>query len=224
MISKSILDGGGPIATQMKGFLIGNPGINSDWYYNVNEFAYISYMWSHGLIPALAYAKAKDACNWDHFLTNCTQDATHPSAPCHAAAQAALKYVPHPYDPYDVLAPTCATNAEEAARADAAVMRDQPFLRRLRATHGAANTPTYDPCLSHLTPQYMNRDDVLKAVHVPPAVATGNWPSTPSGWNYNQGVEGEKKDIAELVCTIGPKPQSLQATPLKDERSSLSCQ
>ena len=63
--------------------------------------------------------------------------------------------------------------------ADAFVMRDQPFLRQLRATHGANSTPTYDPCLSHLTPEYMNRPDVLSAIHVPASKATGRWPSTP---------------------------------------------
>ena len=42
MIATAILDGGGPLLRQTKGFLIGNPGINSDWYYNVNEFAFIT--------------------------------------------------------------------------------------------------------------------------------------------------------------------------------------
>ena len=28
----------------------------------------------------------------------------------------------------------------------------------------------------------MNRADVLEAVHVPAAKATGKWPSTPHGW------------------------------------------
>ena len=71
-------------------------------------------MWSHGLIPALAYSKAKDLCNWDHFLTNCSQDATHPTLSCRAAAQEALRYVPSPLDPYDVLAPTCAEDGENS--------------------------------------------------------------------------------------------------------------
>ena len=42
MIAKAILDHGAPLLNRTKGFLIGNPGINSDWYYNVNEFAYIT--------------------------------------------------------------------------------------------------------------------------------------------------------------------------------------
>lgn len=194
MVAKTILEDGGALLQQTKGFLIGNPGINSDWYFNVNEFAFLTYMWSHGLVPSPAYAAAKDACNWDHFLTNCSQDATHPSLKCRAAAGAALKYVPSPLDPYDVLAPTCGDDG-----ADASVMRDQPFLRQLRATHGAASTPTYDPCLSKLTPPYMRRPDVLAAVHVPSgSKAAARWPGTPPGWGYNQGVEGEKQDIALL--------------------------
>ena len=96
-------------------------------------------MWSHGLIPSPAYTRAKDACEWDHFLTNCTQDATHPSLQCRIAAASALRYVPSPLDPYDVLAPTCASGDGSA---DAVVMREQPFLRRLRETHGADSTPT----------------------------------------------------------------------------------
>lgn len=128
-------------------------------------------------------------------LRGSSQDATHPSAACRQATQEAVHFVPSPLDPYDVLAPTC---AEGAAQADAVVMRDQPFLRRLRETHGVENTPTYNPCLSTLTPEYMNRADVLAAVHVPAAKVTRKWPSTPRGWHYNQGVAGEKKDIALL--------------------------
>ena len=32
----------------MKGFWIGNPGINSDWYYNANEYAFLTFMYNHG--------------------------------------------------------------------------------------------------------------------------------------------------------------------------------
>jgi len=192
-IAKAILDGGGPLLAQTKGFLIGNPGINSDWYYNVNEYAFVTYMWSHGLIPSPAYTAARDACGWGSFLTDCRQDATHPSPACRAATSAALKYVPSPLDP------TCARTAADAAAADASVVRDQPFLRRLRETHGADSTPRYDPCLSDLTPAYMNRADVRAAVHAPPAsLHERPWPTTPPGWHYNQGVAGEKADIARL--------------------------
>lgn len=160
-------------------------------------------MWSHGLIPSPAYARAKDACGWDSFLTNCTQDATHPGAACRLAAAAALKYVPSPLDPYDVLAPTCADSddATAAAAADAAVMRDFPFLRQLRETHGAESTPVYNPCLAKLTPPYMRTAEVLEAVHVPrDAAAAARWPGTPRGWSYNQGVEGEKQALASAAA------------------------
>ena len=94
---------------QMRGLLVGNPGINSDWYYNVNEYAFVTFLWSHALIPSPAYVTAKRACHWDSFLSNCSMDATHPSSACAAATAKALRYVPSPLDPYNVLAPTCET-------------------------------------------------------------------------------------------------------------------
>lgn len=92
-----------PNSINMKGFLLGNPGINSDWYYNVDEYAFITFMFSHGLIPAPAYDKAFRACGWVDFFSDCSRDYTHPDAACEAATQAAAKYIPSPLDPYDVL-------------------------------------------------------------------------------------------------------------------------
>ena len=53
----------------MKGLLIGNPGINSDWYFNVNEYAFVTFCWSHGLIPAPAYFDAVEKCGWNEFYS-----------------------------------------------------------------------------------------------------------------------------------------------------------
>lgn len=75
----------------LKGFLIGNPGINSDWYYNINEYAFQTYLWSHALLPQEAYQASVRACQWDRFLDNCSQDFTHPSPECKAANEAAYK-------------------------------------------------------------------------------------------------------------------------------------
>jgi len=176
----------------MKGFLIGNPGINSDWYYNVNEYAFDTFMWSHGLLPSPAYDRAKTVCGWDTFLSNCSKDFTHPSAECEAATAAALKYVPSPLDPYDVLAPTC---QDKTGEADAAVGEYTPALHALRRKYDL--DLEYDPCLSRLTAEYMNDAATLGAVHAQ-AHYTRRWPSHPKGWSYNEGVEGAKQDIALL--------------------------
>jgi hypothetical protein len=42
---------GAALFKRTEGFLIGNPGINSDWYFNINEYAFQTYLWSHGLLP-----------------------------------------------------------------------------------------------------------------------------------------------------------------------------
>lgn len=109
-LSTRILDE--PNDINMKGFLVGNPGINSDWYYNVNEFAFVTFMWSHGLIPQPAYSQAVKECGWEDFQSNCKKDFTHPSLLCKAATTKAVAYIPSPLDPYDVLAPTCQTDGE----------------------------------------------------------------------------------------------------------------
>ena len=93
-LAMQLLDNNETSKINMKGFLIGNPAINSDWYYNVNEYAFLSLLYSHALLPQTAYLNAYNACSWDQFLTNCTRDFTHPTEECWNASQAAWKYVP----------------------------------------------------------------------------------------------------------------------------------
>ena len=117
----------------------------------------------------------------------------------------------------DVIAPTCHVSAAasndaaeadaHAAAADALVAARHPFLRRLRERHGRGpggpNPLSYNPCISHWTPKYMNRADVLEALHVDPKRAQQwPWPGDAPGWSYNQGVAGEKNDIALLFPTF----------------------
>jgi len=53
--------------------------------------------------------------------------------------------------------------------------------------------------LSRWTPEYMQRKDVLKAIHVNANRAQQwDWPGDAPGWNYNTGPDGAKKDIALL--------------------------
>lgn len=182
----------------MKGLLIGNPGINSDWYYNVNEFAFVTFLYGHALIPSPAFDAAHRACGWGDFLSNCSKDFTHPSTECEAATQAALKYVPSPLDPYNVLAKTChsgTVGSAAAAAADDFVASYTPHLDAMRKKYGL--DLEYNPCISHWTSSYLNKKDVLKAIHAD-AHYTRPWPMHPLGWQYNEGPEGAKKDIALL--------------------------
>ncbi|KAJ9436843.1 Serine carboxypeptidase 24 [Diplonema papillatum] len=179
----------------MKGLLIGNPGINSDWYYNVNEYAWITYCWSHALIPSIPYFAAVEACGWNDFFSNCSRNFTQPTAACEAATSKAANYIPSPLDPYNVLAPTCHGNEEQRQAGEDFVAQYTPHLLRFREKYNLSLE--YNPCISTFTPKYMNRPDVMKAIHAD-KYATRIWPSLPSGWSYNQGFLGEKNDIALL--------------------------
>lgn len=198
-LAEQLLDN--PNDINMKGFLIGNPGIESDWYYNVNEYAFVTFTWSHGLIPGDAYFAAVKACDWNSFFSNCTEDFTHPSLACKAATTKAVSYIPSPLDPYNILTPTChegssRTNVKES---DKWAVRHNPFLDKLRIRHGRTETLQYNPCIDNWTPIYMNRDDVLLALHVDPnRQQHWRWPGDAPGWYYNDGVEGTKKDISKL--------------------------
>lgn len=145
-------------------------------------------MWSHGLILAAAYSAAASACGWADFYTNCETDFTKPSAACEVATKKATSYVPSPLDPYDVLAPACLDNHGTDAVAELT-----PAMSRLGAKYGI----DFNPCLSKMTPTYLNRPDVLKAIHAD-GHYTRTWPAHPDNWFYDQGPEGSKKDIALL--------------------------
>eukprot|EP01064_Diplonema_japonicum_P039072 TRINITY_DN9702_c0_g5_i1.p1 TRINITY_DN9702_c0_g5~~TRINITY_DN9702_c0_g5_i1.p1 ORF type:complete len:464 (+),score=157.16 TRINITY_DN9702_c0_g5_i1:43-1434(+) len=188
-LAEQLIDNANDI--NMKGLLIGNPGINSDWYYNVNQYAWVTFMWSHGLIPAPQYFKAVDACGWNQFFNNCSKDFTHPSPACLDATSKATQRIPSPLDPYNVLVPTCHGNNE----GEKFVKEYTPQFYEM--TKKLGTNITYNPCISDWTAKYMNRPDVLKAVHAD-VHYTRKWPNHPAGWYYNEGVEGAKKDIALL--------------------------
>eukprot|EP01060_Flectonema_neradi_P026925 TRINITY_DN36569_c0_g1_i1.p1 TRINITY_DN36569_c0_g1~~TRINITY_DN36569_c0_g1_i1.p1 ORF type:complete len:467 (+),score=100.95 TRINITY_DN36569_c0_g1_i1:72-1472(+) len=182
-----------PNNINMKGLLIGNPGINSDWYYNVNEYAFVTYMWSHALIPAPAYFEAVDKCGWNTFFSNCSKDFTHPTDECTAATRKAVAYIPSPLDPYDILVPTC--HNQDPAIGEEYVRQTTPWLIKMKEKYNL--DIQYNPCLSTYTPKYINQPDVLKAIHADTHY-TRKWPNHPIGWSYNDGPAGEKNDIATL--------------------------
>jgi len=186
----------------MKGLFIGNPGINSDWYYNINEYAFLTFMYSHALLPQKQFHAAWKACKWDSFIDSCDTDFTHPAAACGNATNAAWKYLPKTWDPYNVLVGTCHQKEEEwggvgavarAEAADAFVSRTTPFLAEMRRKHGLEGSMAYDPCITHQTPLYMRRADVLKAIHAD-SHPNPVWPHDRPGWKYGD----ETEDIAKL--------------------------
>ena len=160
--------------------------------YNVNEFAFVTFMYGHGLIPALPYDAARKACGWENFLSECEKDFTHPTTECQEATKKAVSFVPSPLDPYNVLAKTC---HEKANASDHFVKSYTPFLHHMREKYEL--DIEYNPCISHLTPEYLNRKDVLKAIHADTHY-TREWPNHPENWYYNEGPLGAKKDIALL--------------------------
>ena len=192
------------------GFLIGNPGINSDWYYNVNEYAFQTYLWSHALLPQTAWLRSNAACDWNSFLSNCSMDATTPSTACKIAGDEAYRYVPKTWDPYNVNAPTCHDEEEGAIRRGIKIIRGRdfveeytPFLKQWRERHGVDTQ--YNPCINNWSPQYMNRRDVLEAVHVHDHY-TREWPRHPKEWTYGS----ELADIADLFPVFFEKRPQLQ--------------
>jgi len=116
--------------------------VRSDWFHNVDDYAFASFLYQHALMPQPAYQAVYHACGWDTFLdpSSCTKDFTHPLAACVAANAKAVAYAPAVMDPYDVLAPTCHStsnsglNATESAEAatDREIAAYVPWLDKLR--------------------------------------------------------------------------------------------
>ena len=73
------------------------------WYYNVNEYAFLTFMYTHGLLPQPAYTAAHTACGWADFLlpSSCKKDFIHPNAACKNASHVAQQYLPETWDPYN---------------------------------------------------------------------------------------------------------------------------
>eukprot|EP01084_Bolivina_argentea_P142779 250799_1 len=202
------------------GFLIGNPGINSDWYYNVNEYAFQTYLWSHGLLPQTAWVKSNTACDWDAFLTNCSINFTTPSKECKTANEAAYGYIPDVWDPYDIYAPTCHDKEQNAMKrgikiiqGNAFVSQYTPWLDGLKKKYDLKTE--YNPCINNWTPEYMNNKEVLKALHVD-GHYDREWPHHPSGWSY----KNEMEDVALLFPVFFDKRPNWKITVVSGDADS----
>lgn len=78
--------------------MVGNPGTESDWYGAPNEYAYLTFLYEHMIIPQPQYQAAYQACGWSDFLTNCDGIYTDPSVQCKEAIIAAIRYLPRELD------------------------------------------------------------------------------------------------------------------------------
>jgi serine carboxypeptidase-like clade 2 len=156
----------------LKGLGIGNPGIDNDWYYNVNEYAFVTFMYEHALIPQDAYLGAVKACGWSQYLGQCDNETFYiePTPVCKASTTKALSYVPQSIDPYDVYAPTCPLSKTGHAFVESST----PFLKHMAVKYGM--DVSYDPCMEDYATAYLNTEAVQEAIHARPGT---NW--RPSG-------------------------------------------
>jgi serine carboxypeptidase-like clade 2 len=168
----------------IKGILVGNPGTQDDWYFNVDEYAFVTFMYSHGLIPQKAYVASMEACGWADFLTNCKKNFTNPSTKCRAATSVAISYLPHNIDFYNIYAPTCPSSSgsskSEFFRDPKGQSEFSLFSRYMRRwpmqkilsqnTEGGLEkfAMNFDPCIDNYLIAYLNLPEVQQAIGARP--------------------------------------------------------
>jgi hypothetical protein len=160
----------------MKGIMVGNPGTEGDWFYYRNEFSFVNFMFSHGLIPQSNYTVAQRVCGWNNFFDDCQKDWIHPGQLCQSAVGAALSYVPNDVDLYGIYFPFC--NAPSPSANDLVEQHD--FSKYVRGWHPILETflPNLEfrPCLQNYMVNYMNLPSVQLAIHALPT--KWNWISS----------------------------------------------
>ena len=163
------------------GLFIGNPRSVNDGFTGPNYYSYLTYLWSHALLPQTAYVKCVKACNWTHFLTDCDNARYYQnlSQECIDANNEAFKYVPQDdqWDHYDIYEPACHTNPSKSR------LESRFKSRNMRNVKLEDNGFPYDPCYEQYIPEYMNRKDVLEALHVIDHYDKV-WPDKPANWQY----------------------------------------
>eukprot|EP00727_Mastigamoeba_balamuthi_P007090 m51a1_g3000 putative serine carboxypeptidase-like 40-like (469) ;mRNA; f:771932-773490 len=157
----------------LRGMLVGNPATNTDWYQEgpqadaqANAWSYLTFVWSHGLLPHADYAEAHRRCAWGRYLETC--DAVpyvRPSQQCLDAVSRCLAAVPFgEIDVYDVDADVClgAHALEYTSRWSPAAAAAVEARRR------GTGLLRHDPCIFNYVVAYLNEPDVQKAVHAQP--------------------------------------------------------
>lgn len=174
-LAAQVLDGieaGNTPWLNMKGIMVGNPGTESDWYGAPDEYAFLTTLYNHFIIPQANYTAAHTACNWGNFLNNCDTDYTDRSSDCRKATIAALEYLPPVIDPYDLYAPVCLSDDPEAAKRWDSILRKRHPVLNL-----ASSGVTFYPCIDNYMQDYLNQPEVQEAIHV-----------MPTEWVYEGGI------------------------------------
>ena len=182
----------------LKGILLGNPRSANDGHSGPNYWAFLTYLWSHGLLPQTAYLQAYKACNWTGFIQSCNNTPyENPTQECINACNKAFEYIPtNGYDYYDIYAPTCHQQPSSNTHHHFSDIGDEGF-----------DNDEYDPCYAQYIPQYMNRQDVLQAFHAIDGYDR-IYPDKPSGWQYGSQLN----DITLLFPTLLSQDPQLRIT------------
>jgi len=170
-LANLILEGNQNLTTDqqinVKGILVGNPGIDDDWYYNIDEYAFVSFLYQRALIPQHAYTDAALACGWDNFLTNCGNNYTNTSTACNTQVNNALTYVSSiDIDFYDVYAPVCTIPVESRLPlGQYASRKGRSVINKLPPPYPQDG---FQPCLENWMVPYLNQPSVQAALGVLP--------------------------------------------------------
>jgi len=157
----------------MKGFMLGNPALNADFYelgtadQRVDAWNFVTFMYSHGYIPHDLYGDCVQACEWGDYMKQCNKDYTRPSAACQAATTAALRHIPDNIDIYNVDAFACLDSDDlfytKRFSLGAKIISEKRAQKKSVRGH-----EDYDPCIFQYMTKYLNMQDVQNAIHAEP--------------------------------------------------------
>eukprot|EP00727_Mastigamoeba_balamuthi_P000551 m51a1_g10493 putative serine carboxypeptidase (469) ;mRNA; f:74889-76788 len=170
-------------AVNLAGMLLGNPATNTDWFKGSadprgDSWNYITFMWSHGLVPHKAYEDAHAACRWADYLQTCDDTWKSPSKECLMALKVCYKAIPlNDIDIYNVDAPVCLNR-----RLDYTALWNPLAAMAQQTLAQGSPVPPADPCLDNYAIPYMNQPEVQKALHAIPTKWTGG---AARGFNYS---------------------------------------
>jgi len=167
----------------VKGLMLGNAAINSDFYElgtadsRMDAWNFLTFMYTHGYIPHASYAKVEDVCGWKNYIHDCQGDYTKPSDECLEAENEALQYIPENIDAYNVDAHVCLDDAyySYASKWSYGARFMAERRRKAKAVRG---NEKFNPCALSFMTSYLNIPEVQNAIH-----------ARPTEWDFNGAIE-----------------------------------